>query len=490
MKSIKVFIFCLVIILTVSIFTTCDLFNIKPRANVNDQNSVGISELVPKETWQSLYGGTGDESTRYVREFSNGDYLVVATTTSADITSPALLYGLQGGQDIYLARISNNGTTILWHTMLGGSADDLGLGIDITSSDEILVTGTSYSTSVVGPALQHVMSGGCDWYVAKLNGNGAILWQTMVGGSSWEQPSGGIKETSDGGFILSGYSWSSDPWGPSLVQAFQGDRDIYVVKMTSSGGIEWQTMLGSSGFEIGLSVAEMNDGGFIAAGRKTDSNPVAGPPLLQGYHGSEDSYIIKLNSTGHIVWQTLLGGSGIDLPMQQQDAIFATDDGGCIILNYSDSSSVDGPALLKSHNGMRDAYIVKLNSSGTIQWQTMFGGSDNDYFYSCIEDLNGNLILCGLTLSTDLSGPVPIEGNHGNYDVWLGAMDFSGNLIWQTMHGGLGNDAAYGLIQDKDSNLVVGGYSDSDINSGPELLNPHSGGKDILLMKLKPDGSF
>jgi len=177
----------------------------------------------------------------------------------------------------------------------------------------------------------------------------AIEWQKCLGGTS-EDIANSIKQTSDGGFIVAGHAGSKDGdvWGN------HGDYDYWVVKLNSSGGILWQKCLGGQDWDVAYSIQQTSDGGFIVAGY-TES--YYGD--VWGNHGGSDYWVVKLNSSGDIEWQKCLGGTYTDIAHSIQE----TSDGGFIVAGHAGSKDGD----VSWNHGNYDAWVVKLtNEPGRI----------------------------------------------------------------------------------------------------------------------------
>jgi hypothetical protein len=176
----------------------------------------------------------------------------------------------------------------------------------------------------------------------------------MVGGSGSDNGYS-IQQTSDSGYIVVGSSSSSTVAGPDLIQSNQGGSDCYIIKLDSNGAIIWQTMVGGSGSDDGYSIQQTSDSGYILAGY-SNSSTVASPDLLQSNQGNYDLYIVKLDSDGAIIWQTMVGGSGSDVGSSIQQ----TSDSGCIVVGTSESSTFVGPSLIQANQGYYDYFVAKL----------------------------------------------------------------------------------------------------------------------------------
>ncbi|MDR2353872.1 MAG: hypothetical protein LBF22_12115 [Deltaproteobacteria bacterium] len=224
-----------------------------------------------------------------------------------------------------------------------------------------------------------------------------IEWQKSFGGSGSDEVRS-IQITPDGGYIIAGLSLSND----SDVTGNHGKNDSWIVKLDFQGTIQWQKSLGGSDDDETRSIQITSDGGYIIAGESSSNDGD-----LTGNHGHYDAWIVKLDSQGTIQWQKSLGGSYEDAA----SSIQITSDGGYIIAGTS--TSKDGDVTV--NHGEFDAWIVKLDSQGTIQWQKSLGGSEWDVSSSIQITSDGGYIIAGYSRSND--GDVTV--NHGERDFWI-----------------------------------------------------------------------
>ncbi len=294
--------------------------------------------------------------------------------------------------------------TIEWQKCLGGSAWDWTVSIQQTRDGGYIVAGYSYSNDgdISG---NH---GNYDYWVVKLNSAGAVIWQKSLGGSSWDRGYS-IQQTSDGGFIIAGESWSND----GDVSGNHGWCDYWVVKLNSAGDIVWQRSLGGSDWDEAYSIQQTTDGGFIVAG---DSWSNDGD--VSGHHGtpsgSSDYWVVKLNSAGAVIWQKSLGGSDGD----EARSIQQTSDGGFIVAGWSDSNDGD----VSGNHGGHDYWVVKLSPEDAISESNKglqplaytISAHPNPFNSSCaitapagadveIYDLRGNVVYKTPSISRSLS---------------------------------------------------------------------------------------
>ncbi|MFX0093250.1 MAG: hypothetical protein ACFFBD_15955 [Candidatus Hodarchaeota archaeon] len=276
--------------------------------------------------------------------------------------------------------------------MFGGDQDDLTISVHQTSEGGYIVTGESESTDIP----DCVNNGNADMYIVKLDSEGNIEWQKLYGGIN-EDRALSIQQTADNGYIVFGYS-------NSIISGCinHGDYDYYVLKLDSSGNIEWHQMYGGNSREWGFSIQQTAEGGYVACGF-SESNDISGCTR----HGEWDSYVIKLNGDGEIEWQKMVGGSSKDLFYQIQQ----TFNGDYITIGGSWSTDIQNCP----NYGGRDYYIAKISSSGTIEWQKLYGGCETDYASSIALTSDGGYVISGGSGSKNINGVV----NHGEWDFYI-----------------------------------------------------------------------
>ena len=339
--------------------------------------------------WQKCLGGSLIELCSSIQQTSDGGYILTGDTQSnnGDVS------GNLGNYDAWVVKLTSEGV-IEWQKCFGGSLDDAGRSIQQTTDGGYILTGNTVSNNgdVSGNR------GGTDVWVVKLTSLGVIQWQKCLGGSLIDQCFS-IQQTTDGGYVLTGITQSNN----GDVSGNHGNYDVWVVKLTSLGVIEWQKCLGGSLFDQCSSIQQTTDGGYILTGYTQSNNGD-----VSGHHGGGyDVWVVKLTSLGVIQWQKCLGGSGFDIG----DSIQQTTDGGYILNGHTGSNFGDVSGIHEDY----DAWVVKLTSLGVIQWQKCLGGNSTDYGRNIQQTSDGGYILTGRTLSNDGD----VSGNHGNYEAWV-----------------------------------------------------------------------
>lgn len=392
----------------------------------------------PGIQWQKCLGGSADDIPYCIKETSDGGYVSVGSTMSnnGDVT------GFLGGSfqgDVWVTKINSVGV-LQWQKALGGSADDKGSYILQTADGGYIIAGLTWSND--GNVNGH--KGGMDAWVVKLNSSGVFQWQSSLGGTA-NDVANSIVQTPDGGYIIGGSTNSNN----GDVSGNKGDFDYWIVKLNSSGGIQWQKCFGGTLEDQCSDVKLTSDGGYIVSGStKSNDGDVTG-----NHSVSYDYWVLKLNASGVLQWQKTLGGTTDD----EANGILETSDGGFIVAGNSRSSNGD----VTLNKGGQDIWLAKLNSSGILQWEKSFGGSMDDGADDIIQTSDGGYICSGITISNNGD----VSGNHGGsfaWDNWVVKTDNLGNLIWQKCLGGTSPEHGYSIAQTTDGGYIVAGNSASN----------------------------
>jgi hypothetical protein len=295
-----------------------------------------------------------------------------------------------------------------------------------------------------------------------------IEWQKCYGGSSGDALYSTI-QTLDHGYALLGSSNSND----GDVNGNHGGGDVWLVKIDSVGGMEWQSVFGGTGNEVGWSILQTSDSGYIFTGG-TNSNDYD----VTGNHGIGDAWVVKTDSLGNIIWQKCYGGTS----GESAYSINKTLDNGYILCGFTASNDGDVSGLHGTTE--TDIWVIKIDGVGTLQWQKCLGGMANDGDLSSANiasTSDSGYIVTGGALSFDGD----VSGNHGSHDYWVVKLNSTGIIQWQNCLGGSSSDKSFSIIQSDDGGYVVAGYAYSTDNG----LVSHGGG-DYWVVKLDSGGSM
>jgi hypothetical protein len=364
---------------------------------------------------------------------------------------------------------------IEWQQSYGGTEADF-MNVALSTSDGgYFFAGDSYS-SITGNKTEN-SNGATDFWVLKTDANGTIEWQNAIGGSAYDVLYD-AHQTPDGGYIIGGYS--SSGISGDKTESNLGEQDYWVLKLSSTGTIEWQNSLRTNKNDMCTSLHPTSDAGYIVGG--FSSGGVNGDKTTAS-KGLDDFWILKLDVFGNISWQKTIGGSGTDMLV----TIRQTTDGGYIVGGSSISNA--SADKTENSNGAYDYWIMKLTSTGTITWQNTIGGSDMDALSDVIQTNDGGYLLGGYS-SSGISGDKS-EANLGSDDYWIVKLDPSGNISWQNTIGGTGRDVLTGIHQSADNGYVIAGYTPSGI-SGDKTEATYGGFSygDYWILKLDNSGNL
>ncbi|MFL6521472.1 MAG: hypothetical protein ACJ8NS_14725 [Chthoniobacterales bacterium] len=356
--------------------------------------------------------------------------------------------------------------TLTWNTFLGGAGTDEAFGLALDAMGNVYVGG--YSTATWGAPLQP-FSGSVDAFVAKLDSSGNLVWNTFLGGGGVDEIYG-LAADATGNISVTGYSTAT--WG-SPVLAFGGGTATFVAKLDPTGTLIWNTFLGG-GFSIGRAVALDATGNVYLTGH---SGGTWGSPIRAFIGGPYDAFAAKLDSNGNLIWNTFLGGVGADYGNS-----VAADTSGNVVVGGNSETGWDSP--LQPYAGGIAAFIAKLDSSGTLTWNTFLGGGGNDSVEALALDGGGNIYVSGNSASTWGS---PIEAHtSGGEDALAAKLDGNGTLIWNTFVGGSATTAE-GVAVDASGNVYLSGFANEDWGSPSRAF---SGIFDAFAAKLDSNGTL
>lgn len=422
-----------------------------------------IFSQVPNIEWQKSLGGTLSEIAYSIQQTTDGGYIIagIAGSNDGDVSGN---HSAGTYADYWIVKMDVLGN-IQWQKCLGGSGLDVAHFIQQTTDGGYIIAG--YSNSHDGDVSgNHSIYDWEDSWIIKLDASGNIQWKKCLGGSNQDEANS-IQQTTDGGYIVAGWTISND----AEVSGNHGRQDYWVVKLDASGNIQWQKCLGGSLDDVAWAVRQTSDGGYIVAGSSgsNDGN-------VSGSHGSHDFWIVKLDAAGNIQWQKLTGGSDND----EAYSIQQTTDGGYIVAGRTDSD--DGDVSGFHGTGYSDCWIMKLNAVGNVQWKKCLGGSYSDWASAVQQTTDGGYIVSGRTSSND--GDVSGQHNsNGPADSWIVKLDVSGNIQGQKCLGGTNNDEHYAVQQTIDGGYVLAGRSSS--NDGDVSGHHGTGGEsDFWIVKL------
>jgi len=396
------------------------------------------AQFYSKAIWQKCLGGTDQDIGYSIIQARDGGFVMAGWTMSkdGDVTG---IHDTQWG-DGWIVKLSASGN-LEWEKCLGGTYRDVFNSVVQTSDGGFVAAG--YTESNDGDVTGNHGYNNPDAWVVKLDSAGKLLWQKCFGTKAYEKANS-IVETADGGFILAGSTDSISTHGAG--------GDVFVAKLNSNGDLEWQKIYGGNDVDVAVSILQTYDGGYVFAGTTASSNGD-----VKGLHnpglGFNDIWVVKINSTGTIIWQKCLGGSRSD----KAGGIIQTSDSGLVVCGTVESK--DGDVSGKNEFGVTDGWVAKLSASGDIIWKKCIGGNGDDVLNAIIRTNDGGFAVGGETNTND--DPVAL-GNDGIADFWTVKLDPQGNVQWGRCFGSPEGDEALAIIQTTDGALLEAGYTESN----------------------------
>lgn len=348
----------------------------------------------------------------------------------------------------------------------GGSKNESARSVVATSDGGYAVLASTQSIDGDIPTNKTIVQ--YDFWVLKFDAQGQLQWQKTYGGTKDDRAYKMIT-TSDGGFVISGYNKSND----GDLSANAGFEDVWILKLSATGTIQWKTVTGFSGSDQGLTIIQTSDGGYLAGGilDVTASGGLGNSKTAQRHAGG-DYWMIKMTASGSIQWRRYFGGTNTDTCY---DVVETTD--GYIMVGSSDSTDTD----IKGNKGSYDFWVVKINKSGTLLWEKSYGGKEIDEAYQIVPTSDGNFLIVGDTRSSDQD----VTAQYGGADVWVIKIDADGKLIWQKNYGGSSFDAARAVVKVSNGYVVTGSSRSSD-----QDVTSNKGQNDIWVIKIDEQGKL
>ena len=357
----------------------------------------------------------------------------------------------------------------------GGTNDDFGYSVQQTTDGGYIISG---GTSSFG-------NGSYDVYLIKTDSSGNEIWTKTYGGT-YTDAGFSVQQTTDGGYIITGHTSSFG----------NGFEDVYLIKTDGNGVEQWTNTFGGTNDDMGYSVQQTTDGGYIITGYtssfgnefndvyliKTDGNGIEqwtktygwtsdqglsvqqttdGGYIISGWteniNINYDIYLVKTDGSGDEQWTNTFGGTDDDLSYSVNQTI----DGGYIIVGETKSFG----------NSNEDVYLIKTDGNGIEQWTKTYGGTDDDWGHSVQQTTDGGYIIVGTTRSF---------GN-GYEDVYLIKTDDSGTEQWAKTFGGTNFERGYSVQQIADGGYIITGISQTSLANDPN---------DVYLIKTDANGNL
>lgn len=434
--------------------------------------------------WQKSFGGSGTDFLQSIKLTVDGGFILAGNSDSPQgKQKKAAGHGLN---DFWIIKLDAGGGE-QWQQTIGGSGDDVLQSVCQTKDGGFILGGSS-SSEKSGDKLSKGY-GGMDYWLVKLNKDGAIEWQKDFGGKYFDELRS-IEQTRDNGYILGGYS--NSPESGSKLYDNIGIGDYWVLKLDRKGETEWEKVIGGDGDDQLYAVHQTYDGGYILGG---NSNSQANNTKSKGNGKGTDFWIVKLDDAGEMKWQETYDFGTSDI----LTSIVENKDHTLLLGGYAMSE----PGTKKDDKGINDFIALKISEKGNVLWDKTVGSDGDDALRKLIETRDGGYILAGtsgpvreMTSRLKSKGknsgtPAVKVGNGGNnkqLQETTGKVNDQVNEAANSINeeyneavGNLTDKANKAVGSDKGSSLQYGVYkpTGSPISKTPSLGNGGNGGDAI-----------
>ena len=364
--------------------------------------------------------------------------------------------------------------SVQWQRTFGGSLSDGAFGLQQTTDGGYIICG--FSSSSTNGNKTSPARGANDCWVVRLDANGQKLWDATYGGNGDERISK-LKQTSDGGFVLAGYSTTGTN-GTKTSPPF-GGYDSWLVRLDESGNSLWDKSYGGTSEDYLETVNVLSGGGFLLTGLSS-SGPSGNKTstLFGGSPGFGDAWLVRVDDDGQKLWDASYGGSGDDTA----ESVIELGDGGFIVAGFSISGATGNKT--SPNYGNFDVWVFRIDSNGNRLWDRSYGGNDYESCYRIVPAGDGYLL--GATSASGVSGNKTSPG-YGNFDYWIIRLDSDGNALWQKTFGGSGADFLRTVAPTRDGGFVLGGRSNSGV-SGNKTTSGY-GDNDFWIVRIDSEGN-
>ncbi len=456
----------------------------------------------PVLSYSTLLGG---------KNFDYGDSIAVDGNGSAYITGFVYSGGYPFGRgldcftggsgDAFVAKLSHDGSQLLYSTYLGGSGQDSGFGIAVDARGNAYVTG--YTRSKDFPTTRGAVqprassASGQNAFVARLDPYGFLSYSTFLGGTGTDTGRAIAVDANQNAYVT-GYTTSSD--FPTTFRAAQrrlnGLQNAFVTKLNSNGSaLQYSTLLGGDDYDFGFGIAVDKQGAAYVTGVTygifNSTFPTTGNAYQTSYGGAGDAFVSKLSADGSsLVYSTFLGGAASD----GGRSVAVDGNGSAYVTGFTTSRAfpITAGAYQTVLNGTEDAFVAKLNPDGSgLVYSSFLGGSANQGGYGVAVGKNGAAYVAGFTFSADF--PVTADAiattNPSGRQPFLAQLNPAGSaLTYGSYLGGSNGDGAYAVAVDSADNAYITGYTNS--SDFPTSANAHESGlargasQDSFVMKI------
>ncbi|TPG35421.1 T9SS C-terminal target domain-containing protein, partial [Flavobacterium pectinovorum] len=381
--------------------------------------------------WQKSFGGSGFDLLQSIKNTSDGGFILAGTSNSEN--SFQKNEPCKGLTDFWVIKLNASGDEQWQRTIGGNSSDELLCAFQTRDGGYILGGSSSSSPLSVSSTIPDAKSttttkadlynkseksrGNMDYWVVKLDKQGVIQWQKTYGGQ-YADLLKSMEQTTDNGFILAGYSNSSQ--SGEKTDSSKGIGDVWVIKINDVGEILWQNSYGAEGDDQVSVIHQTTDGGYIIGAISNSKNPLTS---LGGIVGNgTDYWVLKLDEEGGVVWSKTYDFGKTDI---LTSLVENKEDHTYLIGGYA-QSEIRAPRegivgkltnkVVKEKDGINDYIALKIDEKGEELWKKTVGSAGEDILRELIETRDGGYLMAGTSNS---GASKDKNSNIGSSDFWV-----------------------------------------------------------------------
>jgi len=363
----------------------------------------------PTPLWSKTYGDSDGDVGNSVQQTLDGGFIIAGQIG-------AVIGAIDSG-DVWLLRTDANGDT-LWTKQYGRSGRDQGTAVLQTSDNGYIIAGYT----------QPIGTGNRDVWLIRTDADGDTLWTKTYGGSSGDEARS-IQQTSDGGFIVTGTTYS---YGA-------GGMDVWLIRTDANGDTLWTRTFGGPAIDHGNAVQQTTDGGFIVAGS-----------LFFSAIGAPDLWLIRTDANGDTLWTRTYNGRHFPYSFDIASDVQQIPGGGFIVVGRT-----NGPPNTTN----TDVWLIRTDAGGDTLWTKQFGGTGTEIANSVQQTSDGGFVIAGYSIASGSS----------NIEAMLIRTAANGDSLWSITLGGSGNDQATAIRNTADGGFAFTGFTPSPGGESPDV---------------------
>ncbi len=484
--------------------------------------------------WVAKIASTGADIGFAITTDSGGNVYVTGQGGSATVTafnsngtSFATTLPNSGGGDAFIVKYNTSGV-VQWVARIASIGSDIAYGIATDSSGNVYITGQGGNIRILsafnsnGTAFGTTIanSGSTDTFIVKYNTSGFVQWVTRIASNAFDNGRAITVDSSSNVYLTGqflGMQFSIYGQGLSLfaTRASNGGSDVFIVKYTTTGSPQWVAVIAVFSADIGYGIATDSGGNVYVTGQGGASGPITafnsdGTSFATTLpnSGSNDTFVVKYNTSGFVQWVAKIASTGADIgrgiATDSAGNVYVTGQGGADVVVTAFNSNGTAFATTLSNSGNNDAFLVKYNTNGFVQWVARVASGGADIGYGIDTDSDGNVYITGqggsnaeiTAFNSNGTAFATTLGGSGSNDTFIVKYNTSGFVQWVARLGSTGADIGFAITTDSAGNVYVTGQGGAGAvvtafnSNGTSFTTtlPNSGGTDAFIVKYNTSG--